>query len=70
MTPPLAPAELTHRTDPAQFAFATTAELPDVQELVGQPRAARALEFGVAMDRDRYNLFVMGPPGSRRTGCT
>ena len=66
MTPPLAPAELTHRTDPAQFAFATTAELPDVQELVGQPRAARALEFGVAMDRDRYNLFVMGPPGSGR----
>ncbi len=66
MTPPLAPAELTHRTDPAQFAFATTAELADVQELVGQPRAARALEFGVAMDRDRYNLFVMGPPGSGR----
>lgn len=66
MTPPLTPAELSRRTDPAQFAFATTAELADVQELVGQPRATRAVEFGVAMDRDRYNVFVMGPPGSGR----
>jgi predicted ATP-dependent protease len=66
MIQPLAPAQLADRTDPARFRFATTAELEDLQELVGQPRAARAVEFGVAIERDRYNVFVMGPPGSGR----
>jgi lon-related putative ATP-dependent protease len=66
MIEPLPSARLTHRTDPARFAFATTAELEDVQELVGQPRAARAVELGVTIDRDRYHVYVMGPPGTGR----
>src|SRR5512134_567064 len=66
MIEPLPSDRLTHRTDPARFAFATTAELEDLRELVGQPRAARAVAFGVSMDRDRYHLFVMGPPGTGR----
>jgi len=66
MIEPLPSDRLTHRTDPARLAFATTAELEDLRELVGQPRAARAVAFGVSMDRDRYHLFVMGPPGTGR----
>jgi lon-related putative ATP-dependent protease len=66
MTEPLPSARLTHRTDPARFTFATTAELEDVHELVGQPRAARAVELGVSIDRDRYHVYVMGPPGTGR----
>jgi len=66
MTEPLPSDRLAHRTDPSRFAFATTAELDDLRELVGQPRAARAVEFGVSMDRDRYHVYVMGPPGTGR----
>lgn len=42
MTPPPAlPADrLAHRCDPAQFQFATTAELVDLSQIVGQDRAA------------------------------
>jgi len=66
MTEPLPSDRLAHRTDPSRFAFATTAELDDLRELIGQPRAARAVEFGVGMDRDRYHVYVMGPPGTGR----
>jgi hypothetical protein len=32
--------------DPQQFPFATTEELPDLDGVIGQERAARSLEFG------------------------
>ena len=31
--------------------------------LVGQPRAQRALEFGMSVDGDGFNIFVSGPAG-------
>jgi lon-related putative ATP-dependent protease len=49
--------------DPSQFDFLTTAELSDLEGIVGQERARDAIEFGVGMRRDGYNLFVLGPPG-------
>ncbi len=55
---------LARRCDPDSFAFETTAELAGVDEVIGQERADRAVEFGVAIRRDGYNLFVMGPTGS------
>ena len=66
MTPPTAlPADkLAHRCDAAQFPFATTAELVDLEQIVGQDRAAAAVEFGIGIERHGYNLFVMGPAGS------
>jgi lon-related putative ATP-dependent protease len=68
MKPPLAlPADrLAHRCDTAQFSFATTAELIDLEQIVGQDRAAGAVEFGIGIERHGYNLFVMGPAGSGR----
>jgi len=62
----LPPSQLAHRCDPAQFEFATTADLADVAQIVGQERAATALEFGIGIERHGYNLFVMGPAGSGR----
>jgi len=47
--------------DPRQFDFETTAELEDLQEIMGQARAIEALHFGVGIRRDGYNLFVLGP---------
>ena len=54
---------LCRRCDPEQFGFETTADLPDLEEIIGQARAIEALQFGVAIRRDGYNLFVLGPPG-------
>jgi lon-related putative ATP-dependent protease len=64
MIEPLAGDRLTHRCDPAVFRFATTAELEPLDDVIGQERAARAVDFGVSIARDGYNLFVMGAPGS------
>ena len=60
----LLPAQLYQGCDPAQFAFATTAELDDLTEIVGQDRARAAIDFGLGIERDGYNLYVLGPPGA------
>ena len=56
--------ELYTRCDPAALAFATTADLEDVVGIPGQVRATEALDFGVGIRREGYNLFVMGAPGT------
>jgi predicted ATP-dependent protease len=53
--------------DPASFSFNTTADLPYIDAIFGQPRATRAIDFGVTMNAPGYNLFVMGPQGTGRT---
>jgi predicted ATP-dependent protease len=60
----LSPTQLAQRCDPAQFAFAHTGELEDLDESFGQPRAQAAIEFGVGIRRDGYNLYVLGPAGA------
>lgn len=66
MIDPLPAERLARRCDPGAFAFETTAELAGADDVIGQERADRAVEFGVAIRRDGYNLFVMGPTGSGR----
>ena len=63
---PLPVAELAHRCDAAQFAFASTDDLEDISAFPGQQRAADAIELAAGIDRDGYNLFVMGPAGCGR----
>ena len=53
-------AALRRYCDPAGFQFASTAELPDPEHVLGQERAIAAIEFGADMGRDGYNLFVLG----------
>lgn len=60
----LAPAQLHQRCDPSQFAFATTGELDDLTEILGQERARDAIQFGLGIHREGYNLFVLGPAGA------
>ena len=52
--------------DPASFSFETTAELSFADEIFGQPRAIRAIEFGIHMDAPGYNVFIVGSPGTGR----
>jgi lon-related putative ATP-dependent protease len=60
---PLTPDELYRRIDPGCFEFATTAELAPLDGAFGQERAAEAVEFGIGMRRDGYNMYALGPPG-------
>ena len=62
----LDPEDLCRRCDPAQFAFATTGELEDIPGVFAQERATEAIRFGIGMQREGYNLFVMGPEGIGR----
>jgi predicted ATP-dependent protease len=54
------------RCDPQQFSFETTAELPFEDNILGQPRALRALDFGLNIDAPGYNVFVVGANGTGR----
>ena len=57
--------ELRAVCDPASLPFASTAELPPLDGMIGQERAVSATAFGIGMKRAGYNLFVLGPA---RTG--
>lgn len=65
--PGLSPEALRRVCDPARFDFETTAELPMLAEVLGQPRAVAALEFGIGIASHGFNLFAAGVPGSGKT---
>ncbi len=60
----LNPEQLYNRCDPAGFPFRTTAELPDLEEVIGQPRAVQAIRFGIGMRSQGYNMYALGPNGT------
>ena len=57
---------LYHPCDRADLDFDTTADLPDLDGVFGQDRAADAIRFGLAIERPGYNLFVLGDHGGGR----
>jgi lon-related putative ATP-dependent protease len=57
---------LYHPCDLDGLEFHTTAELPDLDGVFGQERAADAIRFGLAIDRPGYNLYVLGEHGGGR----
>ena len=59
---PLAPGDLLTRCDPASLALDT----PPDGAIVGQPRAAAAVQYAIATPHAGHHLFVAGPPGSGR----
>jgi lon-related putative ATP-dependent protease len=61
---PLPVGDLFHACDPARFKFRNTEELEPLEELIGQDRAVEAVEFGIGIRRDGYNLFAAGPAGT------
>lgn len=61
---PLSPEALYRQCDPTQFDFETTADLPELGEVIGQERAVAAVRFGIGIQRDGYNLFALGPNGT------
>ena len=54
----------------AKFNFETTAELEPTEKGIGQERGIVALEFGLNVDVNGYNLYVEGPSGVGKTMYT
>lgn len=63
---PLPATAVYNACDPAALPFKTTAELTPLDQPIGQERAMTALEFGAAIRRQGYNLYVLGQPGTGR----
>src|ERR1700690_2584626 len=65
---PLPPALLRRRCSPEELPFRLSSELADAPAMIGQDRAAEAVEFALRMRRKGYNVSALGPagPGSYR----
>ncbi|WP_404382562.1 Lon protease family protein [Caenispirillum salinarum] len=50
-----------------RLGFETTKELPDQDETVGQDRAVEAVDFGIGIRADGFNIFAAGPEGTGKT---
>ncbi len=59
----LSPQLLYTRCDPTQFGFKSTEELEPLEETIGQGRAVAAVQFGIGIGHEGYNLFCLGPTG-------
>ena len=54
---------LHRRCDPAELSFSSTDELEPLGVHLGQERAVDALEFGLQIPHDGYNIFLFGSTG-------
>lgn len=63
---PLSPDQLRARIDLSHLNIESTDDLEGISTFLGQPRAKKSLEFGIAMRGSGYNLFVMGDTGTGR----
>jgi lon-related putative ATP-dependent protease len=62
--------EVVWRCPPESLGFATTAEVKAEAEPIGQERALAALDLGLSIDAEGYNIFVVGIPGTGRSSTT
>lgn len=49
------------------FNFKNTSQIKPLDEVIGQERAVRALEFGLNMNHSGYNIFVTGLEGTGKS---
>ena len=61
--------KLRWQCDPAIFDFDCTKDIEPLREFIGQDRAIRALEFGLSIDHDGYNIYVAGLTGTGKTSA-
>ena len=59
--------ELKFTCDSSVFNFNTTDELEPISTGIGQERGIKALEFGLNIDINGYNVYVEGPYGVGKT---
>lgn len=50
-----------------EFSFKTTADLEAWKGIIGQERAVKAFDFGLAIKMKGYNIYMLGPSGTGKT---
>ncbi len=55
--------QLLKRIDPGSLGIEDTREIEELEGIIGQDRAVRALKFGIQMKGEGFNVYVAGPPG-------
>ncbi|WP_010246728.1 Lon protease family protein [Acetivibrio cellulolyticus] len=53
--------------DPNSFKFNDTSELDALEDIIGQERATKALQFGLKIKTRGYNIFMSGSTGTGKT---
>lgn len=64
---PLSATQLRRETDPASFDFEDTSSVNPSRELIGQQRAVDALDFGLRIRLEGYNIYMSGDAGEGKT---
>lgn len=70
MMKPLDFSALYFTCDLDSLDFKTTEELEPLSDIIGQDSALAAVDFGINIQQDGYNLYVMGPSGSGKHSVT
>ncbi len=65
--PSLTPDQLSIQIPENSLSFESSHELTPYNGVLGQDRAVTAIQFGVAMNRPGYNVYVMGDSGTGRS---
>lgn len=65
--PSLTPDQLSIQIPNETLNFEKSSELTPYNGVLGQDRAVSAIQFGVAMNRPGYNVYVMGDSGTGRS---
>jgi LonC protease-like protein len=60
----LDPEQLRRTIDPRALGIQTTAEVAPCAGIIGQRRAVAALQFGLGIRDNGFNIYVAGPPRS------
>lgn len=60
---PIPTPDLYHACDLSAVGFATTADLEPLSTSIGQARAMEAIQFGIGVDHEGFNLYLMGSTG-------
>lgn len=60
----LAAEELRRSMDLAVLDFESTADLPELVNVIGQDRAVKAVSFGIDIESPGYHMFALGPAGT------
>ena len=59
--------QLKNVCSPEDFTFQSTAELTPLEGIIGQERAVKAFDFGLAVKMKGYNIYMGGPSGTGKT---
>lgn len=62
-------SKLRWHCDPKIFDFECTKDLAPLREFIGQDRAIGAIDFGLSMSHDGYNIYVAGLTGTGKTSA-